>query len=72
MEALPDPHATNTAFLEFSNTGNVIVIRCGGGLGESAIAAIHRVFSCKFQINLRCIWLRLEKKLIGKSQILFL
>ena len=45
--ALPSPHATKTAFRAFNRTGNVIVTRWGGGLGESVMDATQLLFSLK-------------------------
>ena len=45
ISAFDAPHETKTAHRELFITGNVRVIRSGGGLGESLIAATHLFFS---------------------------
>lgn len=47
ISALLAPQETKTACRQFCMTGNVRVILCGGGLGESLMAATHALSSCK-------------------------
>ena len=45
MLAFPAPQAANAEHRACRSTGSVRVIRCGGGLGESLIAATQQVSS---------------------------
>lgn len=52
ISALPLPQEANSAYRALLIKGNVIVMRSGGGLGESLMKAIIRSFSWKVAMDI--------------------